>query len=674
MSALEPTLIRPGDNPDITKERRAATVPVNALAAFIHGGADIVKRRKEIYDAVEAEPALRNNLRLEFLPREQRHEEQARRAVAMTDHATDIIDGSDMFGEGIYYQSLIMGRDLHALSLHYSMVLPAIQNQSDEEQMEEWLELIITRSIVATYAQTELGHGTNLSKLETTATYDPETEEFILHSPTITATKWWPGALGKSSNYAIVMAQLYVKGKHYGPHPFFVQLRHRDTHLPLPGITIGDIGPKLGINGSDNGFLRFNQFRIPRKAMFARNARVEKDGTYVPPKHAKLGFGAMVFVRSIMIKDQATQLAAAVTIATRYAAIRRQGEIVPNGQEVQILDYQTQQYRIFPNIAKTLVFLFAAYEIKDLYLKVTSQLQEGNVSLLPQLHGLSSGLKSIVSWDTAQGIEQCRLACGGHGYSQASGFPDIYSYAVGGCTYEGENIVMLLQVARGLVKLVPGIRSGNPDLTEITAYLGAKPSSKSNFTCAANTSPTDLVAYFEHAAREQLFAAYDFWKANESRYPTSEEAWNKAGIELSKASRLHVKAYLVRNYFNYVSRNTDSKIQGVLLALGKLYALDQLSGAAGAFLRGGFFNDGQISTARHGIYLLLEELRPNAVAIVDSFDISDRELSSVLGRRDGNVYENLLKWAMQSPLNESDISTAYTKHLKPMMVEARSKL
>lgn len=47
-----------------------------------------------------------------------------------------------------------------------------------------------------------------------------------------------------------------------------------------------------------------------------------------------------------------------------------------------------------------------------------------------------------------QGIEQCRLACGGHGYSHASGLPEIYSFAVAGCTYEGENIVMLLQVAR----------------------------------------------------------------------------------------------------------------------------------------------------------------------------------------------------------------------------------
>ena len=75
-------------------------------------------------------------------------------------------------------------------------------------------------------------------------------------------------------------------------------------------------------------------------------------------------------------------------------------------------------------------------------------MQQGNLELLPQLHGLSSGLKSVVSWEVAQGIEQCRLACGGHGYSMASAFPDIYSYAVGGCTYEGENIVMLLQVAR----------------------------------------------------------------------------------------------------------------------------------------------------------------------------------------------------------------------------------
>ena len=71
--------------------------------------------------------------------------------------------------------------------------------------------------------------------LETTATYDPSTEQFILNTPTITATKWWPGTLGKSANYAVVIAQLWTKRKCYGPHPFWVQLRDIETHKSLPG-------------------------------------------------------------------------------------------------------------------------------------------------------------------------------------------------------------------------------------------------------------------------------------------------------------------------------------------------------------------------------------------------------------------------------------------------------
>ena len=66
-----------------------------------------------------------------------------------------------------------------------------------------------------TYAQTELGHGTFIRGLETTATYDPQSEEFVLNSPTLTAFKWWPGGLGKTANYAIVMANLIIQGKDF---------------------------------------------------------------------------------------------------------------------------------------------------------------------------------------------------------------------------------------------------------------------------------------------------------------------------------------------------------------------------------------------------------------------------------------------------------------------------
>ena len=36
--------------------------------------------------------------------------------------------------------------------------------------------------------------GTFIRGLETTATYDPKTQQFDMHSPTLTSMKWWPGA------------------------------------------------------------------------------------------------------------------------------------------------------------------------------------------------------------------------------------------------------------------------------------------------------------------------------------------------------------------------------------------------------------------------------------------------------------------------------------------------
>lgn len=118
-------------------------------------------------------------------------------------------------------------------------------------------------------------------RLETTATYDEKTQEFLLNSPTLTSYKWWPGGLGHSSNYAIVMAQLYSKGELHGVQPFIVQLRDEETHLPMPGITIGEIGTKLGFNSVNNGFLGFKSVRIPRENMLMKNAKITKASSHL---------------------------------------------------------------------------------------------------------------------------------------------------------------------------------------------------------------------------------------------------------------------------------------------------------------------------------------------------------------------------------------------------------
>jgi hypothetical protein len=54
--------------------------------------------------------------------------------------------------------------------------------------------------------------------LNTVAIYDEKADEFIIHSPDITAAKWWIGGLGVASTHAVVQAQLMISGKSYGPH------------------------------------------------------------------------------------------------------------------------------------------------------------------------------------------------------------------------------------------------------------------------------------------------------------------------------------------------------------------------------------------------------------------------------------------------------------------------
>ena len=109
-----------------------------------------------------------------------------------------------------------------------------------------WMPQIKNVDMIGCYAQTELGHGSNVAALETTATLDKATDEFVINTPTITATKYWPGDLGRFTSHAIVFARLLIDGKDYGVQPFLTQTRDVDTWKLRPGVKAGDLGPKIG--------------------------------------------------------------------------------------------------------------------------------------------------------------------------------------------------------------------------------------------------------------------------------------------------------------------------------------------------------------------------------------------------------------------------------------------
>jgi acyl-CoA oxidase len=60
-----------------------------------------------------------------------------------------------------------------------------------------------------------------------------------------------------------------------------VPIRDMETHVLLPGVLAGDIGPKIGYTTKDNGFLRMKNVRIPRENMLQKFTSVQADGTIV---------------------------------------------------------------------------------------------------------------------------------------------------------------------------------------------------------------------------------------------------------------------------------------------------------------------------------------------------------------------------------------------------------
>ncbi|KAE9613133.1 putative acyl-CoA oxidase [Lupinus albus] len=557
------------------------------------------------------------------------------------------------------------------MDVHWEMFLPAIKAQGTDEQQKQWVPLANKMKIIGCYAQTELGHGSNVRGLETTATFDPKTDEFVLNSPTLSSTKWWPGGLAKIATHALAHARLIIDDKDYGVHAFLVQLRSLDDHLTLPGITIHDIGMKFGsgaYNTMDNGSLIFDHVRIPRNQMLMRLAKVTREGKYVPSGvPMQLSYGIMVYVRQKIVFDASIALSRAVCIAARYSAVRRQFGSQNGSPETQVIDYKTQQARLFPLLASAYAIRFVSEWLNSFYLDLLQRLDAKDFSTLPEAHSCTSGLKSITTTVAADGIEECRKLCGGQGYLTSSGLPELFSVYVSACTYEGDNVVLLLQVARQLMKIISQLNSGNkPGGT--TAYLGRAEQLKqyrSNVLRAEDwLKPNVLVEAFEARAARMTFACAQ----NLSKFNNSDDGFQELSVDLTEAAIAHCQLIVVSKFIEKLQQDIPGKgVKEQLGVLCSIYALFLVHKHLGDFLSTGVITPEQGSLANEQLRSLYSQVRPNAIALVDAFDYTDYFLGSVLGRYDGNVYPKLYEEAWKDPLNDTVIPDGFHQYVEPLL-------
>ncbi|KAM0754099.1 acyl-CoA oxidase [Meredithblackwellia eburnea MCA 4105] len=646
---------------DLNNARGTASFDSTTLGRVLRGKREAEVRRR-VSKVLEADPAFDKSKKA-YLSRAQRLEQGMR----MTRRLLELKAEKDWSYEE-YVEAMSTTDDSLPINLHEIAFQPVLASQASDEQQAKWLPRSMEHAILGCYLQTELGHGSNVQQLETTATYDEKTEEFVINSPTVTSTKWWIGALGIMATHGVVQARLFIKGQEYGPHLFLVQLRSLEDHSPMPSIELGEIGPKVhgGYTPVDNGWARFSNVRIPRDQMLARFARVAKDGTYTKPPHSKLSYGGMIFIRAQMIGGLGWSLAKAATISTRYLHIRRQfadPDLKPGdknfGVENQVITYPSVYMRILPQIAKAFVFIAAGKDIQRLYWSMSEQLKGGNTTLLAETHAVSSGLKSYITTSVVEGVEVLRRAMGGHGFLDAAGIGRIYAMALPSATYEGDNFILNLQVARAALKTLGAYRQDSSiKLSPSTAYLSALGSSTDREITISGAD-----AWLSRPLQIQIVSLRAALQVERlDRLIQSGKAFSQLSWECVNVCKAVVEAFLVRRMIEAVAGGVLVKGVGepekkVMDTVIHFYVLSTIEAALPDLLEFGVIKPvpasastdvtlaGPIESLRAQINTLAQKILPEAIGLTDAFGFSDWDLGSELGKYDGRAYENLLEKA-----------------------------
>lgn len=432
----------------------------------------------------------------------------------------------------------------------------------------------------------------------------------------------------------------------------------------------------------DNGGLLFNHVKIPHINMLARFSSVDpKTNKYIRPASASLVYGTLTWVRSTIVMQSGSVLARGVTIATRYAAVRRQFQDrdAPEWEkgENQVLNYTTVQIRLLTLLATTFALHFTGRGMMQLYeanqkkmssnttgdAGKTSSSKRGagpeethsGSDLLADLHATSCGLKSLASSTAVDGLEVCRRACGGHGYSSFAGIGSWYADYLPTATWEGDNYMLTQQVARYLLKSArtvlqnPDPAAATNDTTSILAHFLSRQDTGAAFDILG--SDADLVAAF---AWRSAFLTFEALKHRDEQ----KKPWNDLLVDFYRLSRAHSQYMVVKNFHEAISSpslssDLDPETLTLMHKLFRLYALHTLESEASEFYTSSATTVRQIQLARtSAVMKLLKDIRPHAVRLVDSWDFPDWQLDSSLGRYDGKVYEDMFYRATAlNPLN-----------------------
>lgn len=525
----------------------------------------------------------------------------------------------------------------------------AILTLGNEEQHQRWLPGVLSLELPGVYAMTEIGHGSDVGNVDTTATFIPEDDEFEIHTPFRAAWKEFLGNAAKDGKAAVVFAQLITKNVNYGVHAFFVPLRDDDGNF-LPGVGGEDDGFKGGLNGIDNGRLHFTHVRIPRTNLLNKLGDVDENGDYTTsiPSSGRRFFtmlGALVQGRVSLATTAANASALALTGAITYGNQRRQFNAASDIEEQVLLDYGLHQRRLIDRLARTYADIFTTNDLLSKFHEVFSG-EDDTDDNRQELETLAAGIKAVTTWNAMDTFQESREATGGAGYiasknrfSALRDDLDIYT------TFEGDNNVLLQLVGRRLL----GDYSkelANPSFKVLSRYVAER----AEQTLYERSGLRRVVQQVSDIGSDRRSAAWlkdpevqrnlftdrvrtQIAEVAEALRPVAKKSqeeqarvFNENQYELIKASKSHAQLLQWESFTDALDEVKDPETQKIMTWMRDLFALSTIEQDLGWFIEYGRISQQRARTLREYTNRLAARLRPYAQELVDAFGYNQNHL------------------------------------------------
>jgi acyl-CoA oxidase len=558
--------------------------------------------------------------------------------------------GGDLGASVAAFETLAYG-DLSVLvkvGVQFGLFGGAILMLGTKRHHDAYLADLISGRLMGCFAMTESGHGSNVQALGTTATYDAETDEFVITTPDDASRKDYIGSAAAHAHAAVVFAQLEVDGEGHGVHAFVVPIRKAGRLLA--GVRAEDDGLKMGLNGVDNGRLWFDGVRVPRDALLNRFADVTGDGRYESPiDHPDKRFftmlGTLVQGRVCVGGAGINAAKVALTLAVRYAVRRRQFNATSPDEEELLLDYGLHQRRLLPLLAENYALHFAQ-EVVALRLHDVFSLDpdvEEDEKARRELESRAAGTKALGTWHATRAIQECREACGGAGYLAVNRFAALKADTDVFTTFEGDNHVLLQLVAKGLLT---DYASDFEDLDQLgmvrfVAELALEtviertaahkllerikdvlPGGDDGWDQEAGLlDPNYQLAMLRFREEHTLSGVARRLKRGIDVGLNPGEVFSRAQDHVIAAARAHVERLVLEAFVDKVAGTTEGDLKVALGLLCDLYALSTIERDRAWFMEHGRLTSARSKAITREVNDLCAKIRPIAVDLVDAYAV-----------------------------------------------------